>query len=192
MSIQFKIEKDGENLRYVDTTSNLERRTKDLIKYINNPKEHQKLYLVYKYIHDNGGLNDNGGWKIMEINEGNEDERDGLDACNLQMVLKPKITDEQKKENARKHRKTYYHKNKELHRVKHKKYREDNKDSLKVKSQSYYNDNRDKILGKKGEKVYCEFCKKSVGKGYMTVHLKTDNHKLMKQISGGHYLFEDD
>ena len=91
MSIQFKIEKDGENLRYVDTTSNLERRTKDLIKYINNPKEHQKLYLVYKYIHDNGGLNDNGGWKIMEINEGNEDERDGLDACNLQMVLKPKI-----------------------------------------------------------------------------------------------------
>jgi len=187
MTTQFKIQKDGENLRYVDTTSNLPRRTKDLVKYINNPNEKQKLYLVYKYIHDHGGLDE---WKIMEINEGNEDEKDFLDACNLKMVLKPKLTDEQKKENARKHRKTYYHKNKELHRDKHKIYREEHKYILKVKGQTYYNENRDKILSKKGEKIYCEFCKKSVGKGYMTVHNKTDQHKLMEQLSGGHVLFE--
>ena len=175
---------------YVGSTINFKQRKnqhKCNVYNENDPAYNNKLY---KNIRENDGEYLIELYKPFPCNSKQELEKE---ETKLMMVMnanlntnKAYISEEERKEEAKKRAKEYYENNKDVINAKAKEYYDKKSDELKAYGKLYNVKNKDKIRARKGEIVICE-CGCQSTRGTITKHRKSKKHLiLMKELDDLH------
>jgi len=167
---------------YVGSTLNHYRRKNQHKHHCNNPNSKDYNCPVYKFIRNNGGI-DNWDLIILEEYEAKNKndllwkERQYIEALKPSLnCFKPIITRVEKLEQKKEQIKEYYQNNKEKISERMKEYNKNNSERIKEKNKKYRENNKEKLLQQKKEKVECELCKVFINRSCFARHKTTKKH----------------
>lgn len=185
------IKKDAENddMVYIGSTGNTDKRWYKHQYNCNKPKNTHYHIKVYKYIRENGGIDE---WEMVILDEIEVPLKicEERSKCENEYILKydalnklNEIKALQTKEEINDWHKKNYKINREKI-IKNKKiYRENNSEKVKETSKRYYENNREKIIEIKRQKIPCEICGSIVSKGDLCKHQRTQKCINFKNLA---------
>ena len=176
--------KTDENIYYIGSTSNMNRRFRTHKASTNNPNNINHNSKTYSIIRDNGGW-DNFKFiivhnvKNLTKREAHQTEQEFINLFKPNMnTYNSYVSKEQRKQNNVQNGKEYYQENKEKNNIDCKKYRETHKEEISAQHKEYYEKNKEKIKEKRKEKMTCE-CGCIVVNQALTRHKKSIKHLIL-------------
>ena len=175
---------DEEPPLYIGSTKKLRNRNWDHISRCNNPNDKAFNKPLYKFIRDNGGLNN-----FIMVELVNEEVETKQDVFKLERtyieLLKPSlnkcIPGKMLEMGKKGYRKEWYDNNREEEKQKMKCYYETNKEQLLKRQKEYYKANKEErkqqMKNINYQKVICPHCKVEIMKGYKWLHQRTKKHQ---------------
>ena len=174
---------DSDELMYVGSTISFNKRILKHKSNCNNEKGEKYNMPVYKYIRDNGGIDNFNFEIIFKVNCYNKYELELVERSYID-DLKPKMnkhiptrtkkeryeTDEEYRNNIKQKRADRYIKDKDVIKDKGRKYYCDNKETKINYSRDYYKKKKDELK----EPIECDNCGKYVSKYCLVKHKKTN------------------
>jgi glucan phosphorylase len=174
----YKIVSKDENIKeiYVGKTKNFKRRVREHRKTCNNENRKEYNIKLYKFIRENGGINN---WYFIEIEKNEYNDKDSairerywIEELNATLNNDiPSRTLQEWKEDNKEYKKKYN----EINKKKIKEYLENNKEIIKEKKKEWYENNKEIIKEKNKKKITCE-CGCEILKRCLLKHLKTKKH----------------
>ena len=158
---------------YIGSTTSFNRRRSGHKTKCNNEKDPAYNFYVYKFIRENGGMNN---WDVIEVE--NISVKNKTELCTRERYWLEKLGASLNKylpiltKNERiEQKKEYIENNKDKLKDYKKEYYEKNKDKIKEKNKKYHKNNKDKL----NEKINCE-CGSIINKNSLIRHKKSKKH----------------
>ena len=167
---------------YVGSTTSHSKRKSAHKSKCNNKNDKHYNYPVYRFIRDNGGI-DNWEFVLLEDypcrnkKQLNIRERFWFEKLNATLNDRyPERGEEEKKEYHKNYSEEYYEENKEEILEKAKEYYEENKEKFSERNEKYRQKNKEKLNEKAKEKVECP-CGSIINRSNLPTHKKSQKHQ---------------